>query len=142
MKLHEEFKLFENLWEEVSPADRAREIKAEIARLQQELAALDLEEIETSSVWAQVPGTSKKLDKKGVSNQEAFEALINFINGLSSEEKLAVDFYWCNDSLLRGDGEGDLILNKDSGDDTVYDNTWTAPVPTDTYDKVEAALRA
>lgn len=142
MKLYEEFKLFENLWEEHSPAERAREIKAEIARLQQELANLNLEEIETSSVWAQVPGTSKKLEKKGISNQEALETLINFINGLSSKEKLAVDFYWGNDSLVPGDCEGDPILNKDSGDTTIYDNTWTAtvPVPTDTYNRVAAAF--
>ena len=121
---------------------RAKEIRAEIARLQQELSNLDLEDVETSSMWAQVPGTSKKLEKKGVSNQEALEALINFINGLSSEEKLAVDFYWGNDSLVVGDCEGDPILNKDSGDDTIYDNTWTArgPIPTDAYDRVADAF--
>ena len=142
MKLHEEFKLFENLWEEISPVERAREIRAEIARLKQELANLDLEEIDTSSIEATVPGTSKKLEKKGVSNQEALEALINFINGLSSEEKLAVYFFWCEDDLVRGDGKGEALFNKDSGDDALYDNTWlaTAPVPTDTYDRIAAAL--
>jgi hypothetical protein len=193
MKLHEEFKLFETLWDDlvsaypeledeapdsstaVSPNSfqgkekgeeildknnekvfrepegmaksntnlaKAKEIRAEIARLRQELSSLDLEDIETSSVWAKIPGTSKKIEKKGVSNQEALESLINFINGLSSEEKLAIDFYWGNDSLIPGDCEGDPILNKDSGDDTIYDNTWTArgPIPADAYDDVEAAL--
>lgn len=108
-----DFKLYENLWDDFT---------------------------ETSSVFAEIPGTDKKLECKGVSHIEALEALLDFINKLTSEEKLELYFHWGNDNYNPGDCEGNPILNKDSEDDYVYDNTDISTVPEDTYDKVVAAL--
>ena len=145
MKLYEEFKEYENLWEDTSvrkPSvvesreDRIKRLQNKRNKLAFKQAVL---ESQTSSVIAEVEGTSKRIAHNGLLHKKALRKLIDFINTLTDEEKLNLYFHWGMDYEV-GDCEGDPILNKDSGDMTVYDNTSTSPVPEDAYDKVAVAL--
>lgn len=119
MKLYEEFKEYEDMWD-----DKVRVL----------VHGSDSKE---SSLLAEVPGTDKRIEISCAPHDIIIERLIAFITGLSTEEKLDLYFHW---GLCEDNGQGDPILNKDSGDMYVYDNTDFAPVPSDSYDKVVAAL--
>ena len=129
MKLHEEFKLYENMWDDLNPskkdlneatlspeaAKRIREIDAKIAELNREKSALlaDVDELMTSSYVIKVDGTNKVAQKDGVSHEEAFTDILAFINKLTKEEKQNIDIKWIADSLEPGDKGYDTIISID-----------------------------
>ncbi len=145
MKLHEEFKEYETMWDSITESreDRIKRLEKKQNKLAFKQGIL---ETQTSSVLAEIPGTSKRIELNKVLHVKALKHLIRFINSLTAEEKLNLYFHWGMDDVMPGDedelgyGQGDPILNKDSGDIDVIDNTATAPVPEDAYDKVVAAL--
>lgn len=134
----EEFDEYENMWD---PMVESREDRIKRLQKKQNKLAFKQSVLETqlSSVLAEIPGTNKRIEYNGVPHRKALRKLLGFINTLTPEEKLELYFNWSND-IEAGDYKGDPILNKDSGDDCVYDNTWTAEVPEDTYDRVVTAL--
>jgi hypothetical protein len=145
MKLHEEFKEYETMWDTLA---ESREDK--IKRLEKKRNKLAFKqgilETQTSSVLAEIPGTDKRIELNKVLHVKALRHLVRFINSLTADEKLNLYFHWGMDDVLPNDegelgyGKGDPILNKDSGELEVIDNTATAPVPEDAYNKVVAAL--
>lgn len=92
MKLHEEFKLYENMWEsehEDIPATSSLEV------------ALGAHK------------NNKIVEKKGVSHIEAYKALVKILKTLSDEDMYDLNIYWIADDKAPGDGEADVILNVD-----------------------------
>lgn len=90
MKLQEEFKLFESMWdEEVAP------------------------KTSTLEVYIGARKGNKIVDKKGVSHMEAYKELVKTIKGLSTEDMYELDIWWMADSKMPGDKQGDAILYVD-----------------------------
>ena len=176
MKLFEEFKLFENMWDDEAKeltetsvgvsakSAKISELRAKIAQLQQELDTLVQDDIEDfSSFELDVDGTSKKLKRIGLPHAQALDEIVDFITKLTSEEKDNLTLYWSNDMYEAGDLKGDVIVNFDCKNyylneigmsqeafeadgladpaNRVFDNTWTAEVPEDAYDRIVAALK-
>lgn len=174
--LSEEFKLFENMWDDEAKeltetsvgvsakSAKISELRAKIAQLQQELDTLIQDDIEDfSSFELDVDGTSKKLKRIGLPHAQALDEIVDFITKLTSEEKDNLTLYWSNDMYEAGDLEGDVIVNFDCKNyylneigmsqeafeadgladpaNRVIDNTWTAEVPEDAYDRIVAALK-
>jgi hypothetical protein len=145
MKLHEEFKEYETMWDTLAESreDRIKRLEKKRNQLAFKQSIL---ETQTSTIFAEVEGTNKSMEYKGVPHQKALRKLLGFINTLTADEKLNLYFHWGMDDVLPNDegelgyGKGDPILNKDSGELEVIDNTATAPVPEDAYHKVVAAL--
>ena len=90
MRLQEEFKLFESMWdEEVAPKTSTLEVHIGARK------------------------GNKIVDKKGVSHMEAYKELVKTIKGLSAEDMYELDIWWMADSEMPGDKQGDAILYVD-----------------------------
>jgi hypothetical protein len=136
MKLHEEFKLYENMWDDLSNTAEDRRKRKQRNRLLKQMDRATAK----SSLLIEVPSTNKRSEIECAPHATVLKRLITFITALSPEEKLDLYFHWGMYDDKFDDCQGDPILNKDSGDMYVYDNTATTPVPSDSHDKVVAAL--
>jgi hypothetical protein len=91
MKLHEDFKLFENMWdEEVVPGTS------------------------TLEVFVGTYKGKKIVDKKGVSHIEAYRELVKTIKGMSTEDMYDLAIFWTLDKNAPGDKDGDAVLYVDA----------------------------
>jgi len=97
MKLYEEFKLFEDMWDD--------------------------EDLETSVIYAigdttsyklKVDNSTKNLEASGVSKNQAFKAIMTFILGLTPEEIDNLSINWVYDYHKPGDADGDPVFQLES----------------------------
>jgi hypothetical protein len=97
MKLCEEFKLFESMWESFDEPVSCG----------------------TTSYFVSIDGeylnidSNKQIDKKGITKRQAFKEITNFVTTLSDEEISCLQLNWCYDMDNPGDCEGDAILTID-----------------------------
>jgi hypothetical protein len=98
MKLHEEFKLFEDMWEDEPTAYYGPHIVKG----------------DTTSYWAEVENSTKKIEAKGVTKKQAFKAIMAFALGLTQEEIDNLSMQWIYDHETPCDEEGDVILQIES----------------------------
>lgn len=94
MKLFEEFRLYETMWDEST-----------------ELTAQDFEGYKagTTTFDISVEGSNKKVEGT-YPGMVALDKILEFINGLTQEEKNAVGLGWWWDSEVSGDACGDTIV--------------------------------
>lgn len=93
-KLHEEFKLYEDIWE----IDDTKIVP------------------KTSSLWIAL-NTYKGntiVDKKGVPHIEAYKELVKTLKTLSDKDTYDLFINWTADAKTPGDGEADVILGVDA----------------------------
>lgn len=98
MNLHEEFKLFENMWEDEDVA----------------VSGISFVTSDTTSYNLRVDKSTKKLEANGVPKSQAFKAIMTFILGLTQEEIDNLSINWVYDYHEAGDGEGDPVFQLDS----------------------------
>ena len=93
MRLHEEFKLFEEMWEDdFKPAERG-----------------------TSSIEVGLDGYQgdRLLNKVGIPHKEAYEELLKVLKSVADKDLTELFIYWVADSLKPGDKDGDVIVSVD-----------------------------
>jgi hypothetical protein len=98
MKLHEEFKLYEDLWDDEDT----------------EVGGIDHAMSDTCSYWLKVDNSTKKIEASGVSKNQAFKSIMSFILGLTQEEIDNLCINWVYDYHKPGDAEGDPIFQLNS----------------------------
>ncbi len=93
MKLHEEFKLFEEMWED----------------------DFNSNECGTSSIEVGLDGYQgeKLLNKAGIPHKEAYEELLKVLKSVADKDLTELFIYWVADRLRPGDKDGDVIVNVD-----------------------------
>jgi oligoribonuclease NrnB/cAMP/cGMP phosphodiesterase (DHH superfamily) len=105
MKLHEEFKLFENLWDD---------FEAMLDDEDMEFVDTNFVKSDTTSYWAKVDNSTKKIEAKGVAKNQAFKAITAFILSLTQEEIDNLGINWVYDYHKPGDAAGDPVFQLDS----------------------------
>ena len=91
MKLQEEFKLFESMWEWQPVPDTS-----------------------TLEVFVGTYHGKKIVDKKGVPHIEAYKELVKTLKGISIDDMYDLAIFWTLDDKTLGDKEGDSILYVDA----------------------------
>ena len=141
MKLHEEFKLFENMWD--MPVGLKEDAGAEVVIGDAELYGdsdyyddddkyiygpngetylnpahylkLPKDGCNTVSIFIDLDNSGKKAEFKGLSKAKALNKLLSFIKALSEEERQKyLTFEVVYDYATSGDADGELILALDS----------------------------
>jgi hypothetical protein len=91
MKLQEEFKLFERMWDgEIVPKTSTLEIHTGAHK------------------------GNKIVDKQGVPHIEAYKELVKTLKGLPAEDMYELDIWWMLDKNAPGDKAGDAVLYVDA----------------------------
>ena len=106
MKLYEEFKLFEEMWEEASTEETTKLVEAA-----DNFDSFDFGGYEagTTTYDITIDGSSKKAGGT-YPGPEALRNILRFINGLTQEEKDSLGLSWQWDSEEPGDCCGDTIV--------------------------------
>lgn len=124
------------MWDDISSKAKERQKKRQRDRIIKQIEHATAK----SFLSIEVPSTNKRIEIKCAPHITILKRLVTFIKSLSPEEKLDLYFHWGMYDDYSDDHQGDPILNKDSGDMTIYDNTAMAPVPMDAYDRVIEVL--
>jgi hypothetical protein len=101
MRLHEEFKLFEEMWED----------------------DFNSNECGTSSIEVGLDGYQgeRLLDKAGIPHREAYEELLKVLKSVADKDLTELFIYWVADNLEPGDKDGDVIVNVDGFQELIDD---------------------
>jgi hypothetical protein len=106
MKLHEEFKLYENMWEEAPTEETTNLVEAA-----DNFDSFDFDGYMagTTTYDITIDGSDKKTEGT-CAGPEALRKILEFINGLTQEEKDNIGLGWWWDAVEPGDCGGDTIV--------------------------------
>lgn len=110
MKLHEEFKLYENMWDNETKTLTETSVGTPIATVNQTNKQKQL----NTSYKLFVDNSSKTLNGVDVDRSLAFKNILAFVKALSNDERNNLYINWVYDLEVPGDLAGDPILHVES----------------------------